>query len=611
MFRKNDAHQQPPLISPVRLLAEKQRQRLEASWASVFYHNFFCRLDEKLFAVLYSEKRSRPNIPVNVLISLDFLKAGHGWSDEEMYDQFQYNLQVRYALGLHDFDTGQFELRTVYNFRQRLSQYQKEQGVDLLAQAFNNVTDEQLAAYGIRTEKQRMDSSQISSNIADTSRLQLVVTAVQRAAQLLDEKRRAHYAASLEPYQPGRGEQYVYRVKGREATQAALQATGDVLAQLLVEITPEADEQAAVSYAVLQRFFADNFSVTEAQTVRVKGHDEIGAGALQSLDDLEATYRRKGGEAYKGYVINVTETCDPANELQLITQVQTAPNHTDDATLLCAAVPNLCERTNLTDLYSDGGFGSPDADEILLGHGVALHQTHLPGKAPDPARYSLADFMMACDEVGDPTYLACPQGQIVSVLSGRSTGFVAHFKPTHCHSCPAFQNQCRVRLMKRQAVCQLEFTRTEILWALRRQRHRRLRQTPGDPRAAIEATVRTVKHPSGGRLPVRGLRRVTDLVIGASAMANIRSILRFYQRKKKRRLAKDREAWQQTIQTKAIAALRDTAASFCLLLTRTQQAILLHVLVVKVLSFQRTHISKRCRIYVLCAYTSLTNFEPA
>lgn len=87
-----------------------------------------------LFAVLYSKKRSRPNIPVNVLIAMDFLKAGHGWSDEEMYDQFQYNLQVRYALGLHDFDTGQFELRTVYNFRQRLS-LSKRTGTRLAGQA--------------------------------------------------------------------------------------------------------------------------------------------------------------------------------------------------------------------------------------------------------------------------------------------------------------------------------------------------------------------------------------------------------------------------------------------------------------------------------------------
>lgn len=561
MFQKNEAHRQPPLLSPVRLLPEKQRQRLARSWAGVFYREFFSRLDETTFAGLYSEETSRPNIPVNVLVSLEFLKAGHGWSDEEMYDQFQYNLQVRYALGLHDFDTGHFELRTVYNFRRRLSHYQKEQSEDLLAKAFAAVTDEQLAAYGIRTEKQRMDSSQIGSDMADASRLQLVVTAVQRAVPLLDESQRAASQATVAPYQQGRAEQFVYQVKGRAATQAALQAAGEVLAQLLAVIGEAVSDEAAVSYAAVKRLFADNFWLTDEGRVRVKANNEISAGALQSLDDLEATFRRKGGETYKGYVINVTETCDPGNGLQLITQVQAAPNNTDDATLLCAALPDLCDRTNLTDLYTDGGFGSPTADELLLAHGVALHQTHLRGKAPDPNRYTLADFHLACDQAGNPTYLGCPHGQIVPVEPGRTTGFVARFALAHCQTCPAFQTQCRVRPMQRRAVAQLEFTRTEVLWALRRQRHRRLRQTPGDLRAAIEAAVRTVKHPSGGRLPVRGLRRVTDMVIGAAAMANVRSILRFHKRKRKRELAQEAAQWQQVSQTKAFKALQDAQAS--------------------------------------------------
>jgi hypothetical protein len=573
MFRKNEVHRQPPLLSPVRLLPEKQRQRLAASWAGVFYREFFSRLDETIFAVLYSEETSRPNIPVNVLVSLDFLKAGHGWSDEEMYDQFQYNLQVRYAVGLHDFDTGHFELRTVYNFRRRLSYYQKEQGEDLLNKAFAAVTDEQLAAYGIRTEKQRMDSSQIGSDMADASRLQLVVSAVQRAARLLDKSQQAAYQEAVAPYQQGKAEQFVYRVKGREATQAALQTAGEVLAQLLTVISEELSGEAAVSSAAVKRLFADNFWLTDEGLVRVKANNEISAGALQSLVDLEATFRRKGSETYKGYVLNVTETCDPDNALQLITQVQVAPNNTDDAALLCAALPDLCARTKLRDLYTDGGFGSATADELLLAHGVALHQTHLRGKEPDPSRYSLADFHLACDQAGNPTYLGCPHGQIVPVEPGRTTGFVARFALAHCQACPAFQTRCRVRPMQRRAVAQLEFTRTEVLWALRRQRHRRLRQTPGDPRAAIEATVRTVKHPNGGRLPVRGLRRVTDMVIGAAAVANVRSILRFHKRRWKRKLAQEAAQWQPVSQSKAFKAVQDAQASLLSWVTLTRMPV--------------------------------------
>jgi len=80
MLRKNTKHQQPALISAISDLPEKQRKRLENSWAGTFYREFFCRIDESAFAVLYSEVDSRPNVPVG----LEALKAGFGWSDQEL-----------------------------------------------------------------------------------------------------------------------------------------------------------------------------------------------------------------------------------------------------------------------------------------------------------------------------------------------------------------------------------------------------------------------------------------------------------------------------------------------------------------------------------------------
>ena len=116
------------MISNVNDLPYKQRLRLEQSWAGTFYREFFCRINEEAFALLYADVPSRPNIPVNVLVGLETLKLGFGWSDEELYDHFLYNLQVRYALGYHQFGEGDFELRSLYNFRQRLSQHNQEHG---------------------------------------------------------------------------------------------------------------------------------------------------------------------------------------------------------------------------------------------------------------------------------------------------------------------------------------------------------------------------------------------------------------------------------------------------------------------------------------------------
>ncbi len=136
MFKKNTKHLQPAIISAASELPEKQRKRLESSWAGTFYNQFFYRIKEEAFAILYSDIPSRPNVPVNVLIGLEALKAGCGWSDQELYENYCYNLQVRYALGYDRLGDGDFEIRTLYYFRERLSRYNAEQGINLLEKAF-------------------------------------------------------------------------------------------------------------------------------------------------------------------------------------------------------------------------------------------------------------------------------------------------------------------------------------------------------------------------------------------------------------------------------------------------------------------------------------------
>jgi hypothetical protein len=108
MFRKNDQHLQMPMFSSIDSLPDKQRKRLDDSWAGTYYHHVFVRIDEAPFAVLYADDPSRPNTPINVLVSLDALKSGHGWSDEEMHDHFSFDVQVRYALGYRDLSEGHF-----------------------------------------------------------------------------------------------------------------------------------------------------------------------------------------------------------------------------------------------------------------------------------------------------------------------------------------------------------------------------------------------------------------------------------------------------------------------------------------------------------------------
>ena len=349
MFRKNEQHLQKPLLSGLNELPDKLREQLEQSWAGTFYNEIFVRIDEADYEVLYANDPSRPNTAVNVLVGLEMMKDGHSWSDEEMYENFCFNSQVRYGLGYRNLGEGHFDLRTMYNFRQRLSQHMQATGENLFEKTFEQVTDEQIAAFALKTNQQRMDSTQIASNIQEMSRLQLLVEVLQRVQRELSSSDQQVWAEEFTPYLKGSSGQYLYRIKGRGSHQPHLEAIGELMHRLVDELA-EGYAQTAV-YQLLVRVFGEHFKLAEKKS-QPKAGEDLSASFLQSPDDGEATYRQKRGQEFIGYVANVTETCHPDNDFQLILKMQTESNTTDDAKMLAEVLPELKERTNLA---SDGG----------------------------------------------------------------------------------------------------------------------------------------------------------------------------------------------------------------------------------------------------------------
>ena len=219
----------------------------------------------------------------------------------------------------------------------------------------------------------------------------------------------------------------------------------------------------------------------------------------------------------------------------MITQVQVGPNNTDDGDLLVQALPNLVERTDLSDLYSDGGFGSPEADVVLQEKQVALVQSRLRGKQPDPERFNLADFDIHHDQAGNPLEITCPNGRTVPVEPTRKNGYLARFDRDLCRVCPFhLHGRCRATPRKRRPQFQLNFTLNQVNWAKRRRRHLQAKAEKDNRRVAVEASVRSLKHPFGnGKLPVRGRFRMTCMLLASASMVNLRRIWKYQQHKEK------------------------------------------------------------------------------
>lgn len=93
-FVKND-NQQLTLLDSTFNLTEREKRMLEKSWAKTFADKVFPAIDENIFSVLYSEKASRPNTPVNVIVGALILKEALNVTDDEIVEAMAFDIRYQ------------------------------------------------------------------------------------------------------------------------------------------------------------------------------------------------------------------------------------------------------------------------------------------------------------------------------------------------------------------------------------------------------------------------------------------------------------------------------------------------------------------------------------
>ena len=129
-FKTNDC-QQLASHDSLRNLTERERKALEKSWAKIFADEIFPAIDEKRFSVLYSDKASRPNTPVNVIIGALIIKELFDYSDDEIVENLMFDFHLQYALHTTSFAEQPISDKTLSRFRKRCYDYETLYGVDL------------------------------------------------------------------------------------------------------------------------------------------------------------------------------------------------------------------------------------------------------------------------------------------------------------------------------------------------------------------------------------------------------------------------------------------------------------------------------------------------
>ena len=488
MFRENKNHLQTSSFDIDKQLSESKKKKIKESEEYSFYQLIFKKIEEKKFAVLYSENGSRPNSAVNIMVPAIILGYRKGWTIKELLKQIDFNLLTRAALGLNKMDDMAFCEATFFNFQNRILNHLVKTGENLLDRVFDGLTEDQLKQLKIKTEIQRSDSFMAMSNIRSYGRVHLLIEMLLRLYRVLEEEDKKRFKEMLSAYTKQTSGQYIYKLE-RTDIPRELEKLGEIYHKLYQIL--KGGYSTVEIFRIFKRVYQEHFTVIQDK-VEVKADKELHSGILQSPDDIDATYRKKGEKIGKGQSVNVTETANPENELNLLTDTAVKPNNTDDSDIMNDRIEPLKEKTpDLKELHTDGGYGSEDNDKKFEELGITHIQTAVRGRK--------SKIEMKIEETEGEYEVSCPLQKVKSEKT--RSRYKVCFDKKICDGC-SLAGDCPTLIQKRVYY----FTREQYLANKRKRNINTLPLERRKLRPNMEATIKEFVKPLNhkGKLRTRG-----------------------------------------------------------------------------------------------------------
>ena len=378
MFKKSKEPQLNLFSSPTALFSQRNLKIYENkdAWHNKFREQVTNRIDENIFKPLYCSNNGTPNASLKVLVAMMVLKEAEGLSDEKLFENCRFNLLTRSAIGLFNADDALPSESTYYLFRKRIAEYAKEGHENLLEVVFGQVTGEQCLEFEVSGKRIRMDSKLLGSNIAWLSRYELVHETLRKFYREVKEGGGIgeSTANKLEELLKLEGNKIVYRSTNEEVKTKLKE-----LGELIYEILPMFSSLESESYGLLKRVFEEQFEVENGE-VRARAKEQISAKSMQSPHDPDSSYRNKDGDQYKGYSINVTESCDDEG-LNLIGDVEVKNASASDVDFLPNGITKA-EKVFTAEVeaaHADGAYHSPENQKFCEEKKIELHLHAIQG----------------------------------------------------------------------------------------------------------------------------------------------------------------------------------------------------------------------------------------
>ena len=517
-FRLNPS-QQISMIDSLWGLTPREQKALENSWAKVFAEDIFPNIDEQRFAVLYSDKDSRPNTPVNVLVGSMILKELFDLSDDEMVETLMLDLRFQYALHTTSFEEQPLSDKSLTRFRRRCYDYETTHGVDLYKDCVTDLSASLAKLMKIDGKIRRMDSTMIEANIRKLSRLELLYTCIAKLVRYLAKNTQHINLEGLEHYiDPGDYNRVIYHSRSEDADERMLILLND--ADKLFDLCGAAFEE-VTEYQLFVRCMSEQ-TIVEDSVRRLKTKEDGGmdSSMMQNPTDPEATYRDKAGKAHRGYVANVEESVGENGSI--ITNYDVRTNNTSDTEMLRDHLQNMEAQEEKVSMAVDGAYASVENIELAASKNVELIPTDLTGQDTDPimGKFELNE--------NDTKVLKCPAGHEPKSCryDKRSQQCQVSFLREYCANCP-LKDQCNPKFYKRVAkknVSRKSIVRAQVREKMQTEKYKLMARI----RNGVETIPSLLKNQyHANEMPVHGLQRTRFFTGSKIAAINFQKIFRF------------------------------------------------------------------------------------
>lgn len=437
--------QQLSLFDQMSFMSDRKLKMLQKSWAQAFSDHVFTKINEQIFAPLYSEKmNSRPNAPVNVIVGALILRDFSGMTDEEITECCEFDYRYQCALHTTSFKDQPISDRTFSRFRERCAAYKLVTGRDLVHECFVELSDEMRRYMEISPQLKRMDSMMIESHIRKLGRLELMYTCISNLVKALERDGHTELVGDLKHYaEDNDRNRVIYHDKETPLSERFQTAVNDA-AKLLPKCA--GDYSGTEEYQLLERALEEQTKKDDQGNHIPRGKGEgFHSSILQNPSDPDATYREKAGKSHVGYVANLTEAVDKNGSI--VTDYQYDVNTHSDQEFLKEVIDNTPEEEAQGTTYvADGAYNSKELDKAASEKGITIINTGLAGRKP---RMILDRFRLAEDE---KKILSCPAGNAPKASSyiSRTNTIRASLRIEQCMNCP-HREECRMHLKKRTA----------------------------------------------------------------------------------------------------------------------------------------------------------------